>query len=44
MTKRYMKDALMGVCTIAMIVVVGVMMITTWELGFAGLVIINGPY
>lgn len=30
MTKRYMKDALMGVCTIAMIVVVGVMMITTW--------------
>ena len=30
MTKRYMKDALMGVCAFALFVMVGVMMITAW--------------
>lgn len=30
MTKRYIKDVLMGLCVLAMFVAVGVMMITTW--------------
>lgn len=30
MTKRYIKDILMGVCTLALFVMVGVMMVTTW--------------
>lgn len=30
MTKRYIKDALMSICAVAMCVVVAVMMVTTW--------------